>query len=152
MKEGHLSATGKIGAWWNIIFAGIFSIFIITLLGTIPTIIFNIKYLDGKISNKTAAGVLGLFFGGLIGGLLVLISDDEKNPQYEVAQQMEQQIAMQMAQNLNNQQQGQYPQSNPQSKPTNQQTQPLQKKGSNTDTTTNTDNKSSQQNNKTTKK
>ena len=48
------------------------SLLIISLF--ICTIVSNVKFMRGK-DNKLMAGVLGLFFSGIIGGILVLVSN-----------------------------------------------------------------------------
>ncbi|BDV02555.1 MAG: hypothetical protein HPAVJP_4440 [Candidatus Hepatoplasma vulgare] len=73
-------ALGKAGAIINIIgsffltILFLFSIFLIPLIiFSIWTIFSNVNYLNGK-ENKVAAGVLGLIFGFILGGIFVLVS------------------------------------------------------------------------------
>ena len=80
-------SVGKAGAVLNIIgslffvilgfvFILFFVISIPMLIGSIFSIICNIQFLSGK-DNKVEAGVLGLLFSGLLGGILVLVSQRE---------------------------------------------------------------------------
>jgi len=44
------------------------------VIGCVCAIIINAQFLSGK-ANKVAAGVLGLLFSGILGGILVLVSE-----------------------------------------------------------------------------
>ncbi len=78
-----IDGVGNAGAILNIVFASIGLFFYIPLsfmiigipfaVGAICTIVSNVRFRKGK-NNKIAAGVLGLFFSGIIGGILVLVS------------------------------------------------------------------------------
>ncbi|NQX83379.1 MAG: hypothetical protein HRS50_01530 [Mycoplasmataceae bacterium] len=76
---------GEAGAIVNIVFAAVGIPFWVILslvfigipflVGAICSIIFNVRFKNGK-GNKMTAGVLGLIFSGVIGGVLVLVSQD----------------------------------------------------------------------------
>ncbi len=84
INNGEVDGIGKVGAILNIVFASfalVFSVFLIIFLigiplviGEICAIVWNVKFLKTG-NSKTTAGVLGLIFGGLIGGILVLVYD-----------------------------------------------------------------------------
>lgn len=73
------------GAWFFIEFIimlmiGFFALIwllisIALIIGAIFSIVSNVQYMNGA-DNKIMAGVLGLIFSGIIGGILVLISED----------------------------------------------------------------------------
>lgn len=68
----EISGVVKAGAIINIIAGIIISIFVITLIYTIPCIYLNSTLLKGEERFKIAAGIFGLFCS-FIGGLLVLV-------------------------------------------------------------------------------
>lgn len=72
---------GEAGAILNIVFASILSILLIwTIIFPILgfcTIVSNLRYKNGK-DNKIMAGVLGILFAGLIGGIMVLLGNSNK--------------------------------------------------------------------------
>ncbi len=82
----QINTIGKVGAYYTIVICSmllpILIIFSIILIG-IPFLVFdfvtltlNILFLNGKVS-KLLAGIFGVFFAGLIGGILVVVSEEE---------------------------------------------------------------------------
>ena len=72
------NGVGKAGAIFNIVFGVLSAILlfwtILFLIGGICSTVSNVRFYKGK-NNKVMAGVLGLIFSGIIGGILVLVSN-----------------------------------------------------------------------------
>lgn len=52
-------------------------LFLILMIGPIANLIVTVRFYRGKTDNKTAVGVLNIFFGGIISGIFILAGAEQ---------------------------------------------------------------------------
>lgn len=68
---------GAFGAIYTIIISIIWCCTVIGMAWGIPTLIICLRYYrTGNQQTKLVAGILGVFFGTIIGGIFIILSDD----------------------------------------------------------------------------